>query len=38
MSESPKFLRPGRLIFWGAILCLAGYAFLIEPAWVLVRH
>jgi predicted MPP superfamily phosphohydrolase len=38
MSESPKFLRPGRLIFWGAILCLAGYAFLIEPVWVEVTH
>ena len=35
-SSSPrvKFLRPGRLVFWVSILAMAGYAFLIEPAWV----
>jgi predicted MPP superfamily phosphohydrolase len=33
-----KFLRPGRMIFWGIILAMAGYAFLIEPVWVEVTH
>ena len=39
-SSSPrvKFLRPGRLVFWVSILAMAGYAFLIEPAWVHVTH
>jgi len=33
-----KFFSPSRLIFWGAILCLGGYAFLVEPACVEVTH
>lgn len=33
-----KFLRPGRMVFWVSILPMAGYAFLIEPAWVEVTH
>ncbi len=33
-----KFLSPGRLLFWGLILALAGYAFQVEPAWVEVTH
>lgn len=27
-----------RLLFWGLVLALAGYAFLVEPAWVDVTH
>jgi uncharacterized protein len=37
-SPRMKFFSPGRLTFWGAILCLAGYAFLVEPVWVEVTH
>lgn len=35
---SIKLIGPGRSLFWGLILVLAGYAFLIEPAWVDVTH
>lgn len=33
-----KYIRLSRLLFWGSILALVGYAFLIEPAWVAVTH